>query len=126
MRKLVYNVKVKGDIYMHIGERIKLRRKELGISVDDLASILGKDRSTIYRYEKGDIESLPLDILNPIAKALRTTPASLMGWEESNTPAVPSSPSSIDNEFLQILSTLSEEDKQWLLDLIKTVIERRK
>ena len=111
---------------MHIGERIKLRRKELGISVDDLASILGKDRSTIYRYEKGDIESLPLDILNPIAKALRTTPASLMGWEESNTPAVPSSLSSIDNEFLQILSTLSEEDKQWLLDLIKTVIERRK
>ena len=42
---------------------------------------LGKDRSTIYRYEKGDIENLPLDILEPIADALQTTPQYLMGWE---------------------------------------------
>ena len=34
--------------------------------------------------------------------------------------------SSIDNEFLQILSTLSDEDKEWLLDVIKSVIDRRK
>ena len=32
--------------------------------------------------EKGDIENLPLDILEPIAKALSTTPAFLMGWEK--------------------------------------------
>lgn len=52
------------------------------MSADELAAKLGKDRSTIYRYEKGDIENLPLDILEPIAKALHTTPQYLMGWEE--------------------------------------------
>lgn len=67
---------------MNIGKRIKDRRKELKMSADELASRLGKDRSTIYRYEKGDIENLPLDILEPIAAALNTTPAYLMGWEE--------------------------------------------
>lgn len=67
---------------MIIGKRIKERRKELGMSADDLAKRLGKDRSTIYRYEKGDIENMPLDILEPIAKALRTTPQFLMGWEQ--------------------------------------------
>ena len=67
---------------MSIGERIKTKRKELHLSADELGRRLGKDRSTIYRYEKGDIENLPLDILEPIAIALNTTPSYLMGWEE--------------------------------------------
>ena len=67
---------------MNIGQRIKERRKKLKMSADDLGKRLGKDRSTIYRYEKGDIENLPLDILEPIAAALNTTPAYLMGWDE--------------------------------------------
>ena len=66
---------------MNVGQRIKKRRKELGISADKLGEALGKDRSTIFRYEKGDIEKLPLDILEPIAKVLQTTPQYLMGWE---------------------------------------------
>ena len=56
------------------------------MSADELGKKLGKDRSTIYRCEKGDIENLPLDILEPIAKALDTTPQYLMGWVEV-TPA---------------------------------------
>lgn len=67
---------------MSIGQRIKHRRKELKMSADELARRLGKDRSTIYRYEKGEIENLPLDILEPIAAALNTSPAYLMGWEK--------------------------------------------
>lgn len=67
---------------MKIGQRIKEKRKELKMSADELGAKLGKDRSTIYRYEKGEIENLPLDILEPIAKALSTTPQFLMGWEE--------------------------------------------
>ena len=67
---------------MTIGDRIKIRRKQLRMSADELGKRLGKDRSTIYRYEKGDIENLPLDILEPIAVALDTTPQYLMGWEQ--------------------------------------------
>jgi transcriptional regulator with XRE-family HTH domain len=67
---------------MTIGHRIKERRKYLKMSADELGKRLGKDRSTIYRYEKGDIENLPLDILEPIAAALETTPQYLMGWNE--------------------------------------------
>lgn len=67
---------------MTIGDRIKIRRKHLKMSADELGRRLGKDRSTIYRYEKGDIENMPLDILEPIAVALETTPQYLMGWEQ--------------------------------------------
>lgn len=52
------------------------------MSADELGRLLGKNRATVYRYEKGEIEKMPLDILKPIATALRTTPQYLMGWEQ--------------------------------------------
>ena len=72
---------------MKIGERIKRRRLEIGLSVDQLAEVIGKNRATIYRYESNEIEKFPLDILYPLAEALRTTPAYLMGWEDYNAPS---------------------------------------
>ena len=65
---------------MNTGDRIKQRRLELGLTADDLAQKIGKSRATIYRYENGDIENMPTPILEPLAKALDTTPADLMGW----------------------------------------------
>ena len=65
---------------MSIGQRIKETRIQQGLSIDDLACRLGKNRTTIYRYENGDIENLPLGILDSLADALNTTPAYLMGW----------------------------------------------
>lgn len=67
---------------MNIGNRIKQRRLELNLSVDDLAKKLNKNRATIYRYESNDIENFPTTVLEPLAKALETTPAYLMGWEQ--------------------------------------------
>ena len=68
---------------MRIGERIKQRRLELGYTADMLAKMLNKNRATIYRYENGDIENMPIDVLEPLAKALNTTPAYLMGWMDA-------------------------------------------
>ena len=65
---------------MTVGERIKQRRLDLGLSADAIADALGKNRATIYRYESNDIGKLPINILEPLAKALKTTPAYLMGW----------------------------------------------
>ena len=70
---------------MTIGERIKKRRLELNMSVDQLAIEIGKDRATIYRYEKNEIEKLPITTLKPLAKALNITQSYLMGWEEPTT-----------------------------------------
>lgn len=67
---------------MNIGERIKQRRILLGMSVDDLAAEVNKNRATIYRYERGDIENLPTTVLEPLAEALKTTPAYLIGWTD--------------------------------------------
>jgi repressor LexA len=103
---------------MTIGQRIQQKRKEMRMSADELAKRLGKDRSTIYRYEKGDIEKFPLDILEPIAKALNTTPAYLMGWEnkekENNIIADVVVRLRTDSEFFSLVTKLNELDEEKL------------
>ncbi len=69
---------------MSIGEFIKARRKEMGLSVDELARKIGKNRATVYRYESSYIEKLPSDVLIPLASALLVTPADLIANGESN------------------------------------------
>ena len=65
---------------MTIGKRIRKRRKELKMSVDELARKVGKDRSTIYRYENGDIGNMPLELLMPMVEALNMTPQELLSF----------------------------------------------
>lgn len=67
---------------MTVGERIKNRREKLGLSVEEVARKLNKHRATVYRYESNEIETLPIDVLEPLAVVLRTSPAYLMGWED--------------------------------------------
>lgn len=77
---------------MTTGERMKQRRKEIGFSAEKVAERLGVSPATIYRYEKGDIEKVPVDSLSELAKILQTTPAYLMGWEEQPAPQKPIPP----------------------------------
>lgn len=77
---------------MTTGERMKQRRKEIGFSAEKVAERLGVSPATIYRYEKGDIEKVPVDSLAELARILQTTPAYLMGWEEKPQPKKPTIP----------------------------------
>lgn len=83
LRELCY-IGLNEEVFiLTIGQRIKQRRQELGLSVDEVAESIGKNRATIYRYESEAIEKFPINILIPLAKALRTTPAYLIGWENA-------------------------------------------
>lgn len=65
-----------------IGARIRECRKREGISAEELAKKLGKNKATVYRYENDDIKDLPITTLEPLARALNTTPAYLLGWDK--------------------------------------------
>lgn len=72
---------------MTTGQRMRERRKEIGLSAEKVAEMLHLSPATIYRYENGDIEKVPGDFLSPIAKVLNTTPAYLMGWDDAPLPS---------------------------------------
>jgi repressor LexA len=72
---------------LKIGDRIRLRREQLGLTQDELAQAMGyKSRSSINKIEKG-VNEPPQSIIVDIAKTLKTTPAYLMGWEDEQNNA---------------------------------------
>ena len=70
------------DLYKNIKER----RLALKMSQDTLAELTGyKDRSSIAKIEKGDVD-ISESKIRDFAKALKTTPQELMGWDEPEKP----------------------------------------
>lgn len=63
-------------------ERIKQRRKELGMSYQELADVTGISKSTLQRYETGSIKNIPLDKLDVLAEGLQTTALFILGKTE--------------------------------------------
>lgn len=67
---------------MGIGDRIKHKRLEADLTLEELGKHAGVNKATIQRYESGVITNIPSDKIESIAKALGCSPAYLMGWEE--------------------------------------------
>lgn len=87
---------------MTTGEKIRIRRKQLGMSVDELAAKLNKNRATIYRYESDAIE-MPASLLKPLADALDMPPDELMDWN-----ILLASEVERQNKMLEILPLIGE------------------
>lgn len=69
---------------MSLGENIRQCRKALRLTLEEVANVVGVNRQTMSRYENGIIKNIPSDKIEALAAVLETTPAQLMGWEESD------------------------------------------
>ncbi len=56
-----------------IGQKIHLYRKAKKMTLEELAALCGVHHSTLSRYENGSVESVSLDTINKIAKALNVS-----------------------------------------------------
>lgn len=67
-----------------ISYELKMRRKALNLTLEELAERVGTSKQTIHRYENGTITNIPPEKVEALANALNTTPAALMGWQEDD------------------------------------------
>lgn len=117
---------------MTVGERIQQRRKELDMSAAELGRKIGKNRATIFRYENGYIEKLPVDVLKPIAEALFTTPEYLMGWDDEDQAEKEKTATNIDSgmseakrELLDLVENCSDEEASRLLQMMELFLGKK-
>ncbi|MBC2370570.1 helix-turn-helix transcriptional regulator [Listeria booriae] len=55
---------------MNIGIRIKERRQQLKMSAELLGKKIGVNKTTIYRYESGEIQKIPIDVVQKLSDTL--------------------------------------------------------
>lgn len=109
---------------MDIGKRIKARRKELGLSAEEVAEKMGVSAATIYRYESNYISNMGVDKLTPIAKVLKTSEAYLMGWtlDRSEIDSV-SDLSDLERKLLDNYRSLNPEGQGKLMGYAQDLVD---
>ncbi len=68
---------------MDIKEKLKNRRKELNMTMLDVANKVGVSEATVSRWESGDIANMRRDKIVSLANALQVTPSFIMGDDNS-------------------------------------------
>ena len=67
---------------MDIRDKLKNRRKELGLTMLEVALKVGVSEATISRWESGDIANMRRDKIVALATALQVHPSFIMGEDE--------------------------------------------
>ena len=111
------------------GTRIRKLRESLGLSQDDLATLLNyKSRSSINKIELGE-RNLTQSKIKAIADALHTTPAYIMGWEDPLESADPDIMGKVLTDtvmttHVQRLYGLTHDHRCQVYDLIDILYDR--
>ena len=75
---------------MDLGKKIHQLRKEKGLTLEEVGNRVGVGKSTVRKWESGQIANMRRDKIDKLASALGVSPSYLMGWEDS--PAAPEAP----------------------------------
>ena len=111
---------------MTIGERIKNLRTQCNMTLEEVAAYIGTGRSTVYRYETGEVTNIPSDKIEAIARLFSVSPAYLMGWTDDSSqehifmPAL--SPNS--EEFRRIISFMTPDDYKTIMDIYSRTMRK--
>ena len=109
-----------------MAQRIKALRQEKGLTLEQVADIVGVGKSTVRKWETGMIANMRRDKIADLAKALGTTPAYLMGWKEEDTKKEesPSEPQLTEGEkiLLDLFRKVPEDQQQLVLQMIRAAL----
>ena len=104
-----------------MAQRIKELRKEKGLTLEQVADIVGVGKSTVRKWETGMIANMKRDKISNLAKALDTTPAYLMGWSENESQEQPSPDKQEltegERKWLELYHQISDDAKKLLIEM---------
>lgn len=108
-----------------MAQRIKALRQDKGLTLEQVASVVGVGKSTVRKWETGMIANMKRDKIASLAKALGTTPEYLMGWDTKNVS--PSEPQLTegDRELINLFHQVPEDKQQMVLQMIRAALETK-
>ena len=112
-----------------MAQRIKQLRQDRGLTLEQVAEVVGVGKSTVRKWETGMIANMRRDKIADLAKALGTTPAYLMGWKEEEDKKE-SSPNDLpitegEKMLLNLFRKIPESDQEMVLQMIRVALGSR-
>lgn len=110
-----------------MSEKIRQLRQEQGQTLEEIANKVGVGKSTVRKWETGQIANMRRDKIASLAEALHTTPAYLMGWEENTPPQIQTAPaepelSEVKRQLIEVVRRLPEEKVEALYQVAKALV----
>lgn len=118
---------------MNIGEKIRARRMELGMTLEEVGNIVGVGKSTVRKWETGMIQNMKRDKIDLLAKALQISPSEFISTDVDDLEM-----SKEDHDRLEALhqnprlgllfdrvKDLDEEDIQFMEKYANAIIKER-
>lgn len=108
--------------------KIKQLRQERGMTLEQVADIVGVGKSTVRKWETGMIANMKRDKIALLAKALGTTPAYLMGWKENEREQnSPNEPKLTEGEkmLLDLFRQIPEDAQKMYLEVLRASLKNQ-
>lgn len=109
----------------NMARKIKELRQAKGLTLEQVANVVGVGKSTVRKWETGMIANMKRDKIAALAKALGTTPAYLMGWTDDIKKVKNSSPekpelSEGEKMWMELYNRLSDETKNVFINMMES------
>ncbi len=108
-----------------MAQRIKQLRKERGLTLENVAAVVGVGKSTVRKWETGMIANMKRDKIASLATALGTTPEYLMGWDEKKDSPGELQLTEGEKILLDLFNRVPEDQQQLVLQMIRAALGSR-
>lgn len=97
---------------MDLSEKIKMLRHKNNLTLEQVGEAVGVGKSTVRKWETGEIQNMRRDKIAKLAAALHTTPGYLMGWDDEHE--IPP----LDEEKLELMNMINKINDEKKLEII--------
>lgn len=105
-----------------MAQRIKDLRQIRGLTLEQVADVVGVGKSTVRKWETGMIANMKRDKIASLANALGTTPEYLMGWStEKDSPREPELTEG-EAEVLELFRRIPVDQQPVVLAMIRAAL----
>ncbi|MDE6752737.1 MAG: helix-turn-helix domain-containing protein [Eubacterium sp.] len=101
---------------MNTNELIKKRRKELRLTMKEVADAVGVSEATVSRWESGNIANMGRDKIALLSKVLKISPSLIAGYDENDIAQL--SDDELDQQIIAVFNRLPEEKQKQALDYL--------
>lgn len=108
---------------MDLSSKIKRLRAERGMTLEQVATIVGVGKSTVRKWETGAIANMRRDKIDKLALALGTTPAYLMGWNKT-IPIDEPKLTEGEEEFIELFRRLPDGEREMYLEVLRARLKK--